>query len=103
MELPSGHVLIATASGRFYEFDGATLSVTGSRPTDSGNTEYFLLPLPNGEALAPGSNLGLGWNGQPQSRLGARNYCRTGDCAAGHHVPDFRYAAQRSLAGGGCR
>jgi hypothetical protein len=28
--LPSGHVLIAALSGRFYEYDGATLRVTGA-------------------------------------------------------------------------
>jgi hypothetical protein len=52
--LPSGHALIATNSGQFYEFDGTRLSVTGSLPTDGGNTEYFVLPLPNGEALVTG-------------------------------------------------
>jgi hypothetical protein len=52
--LPSGHVLIATNSGRFYEFDGMTLAVTGSLPTHGGNTEYFVLPLPNGEVLVTG-------------------------------------------------
>jgi len=52
--LPSGHVLIATASGRFYEYDGATMPVTGTLPTNGGNTEYFVLPLPNGQALLTG-------------------------------------------------
>lgn len=52
--LPSGHVLIATSTGRFYEFAGSTLSVTGSLPTNDGNTEYFVLPLPNGQALVTG-------------------------------------------------
>jgi hypothetical protein len=52
--LPSGHALIATASGLFYEFDGSTLSVTGSLPTNDGNTEYFVLPLPNGQVLVTG-------------------------------------------------
>ncbi|HJS91342.1 MAG TPA: hypothetical protein VJ738_15360 [Steroidobacteraceae bacterium] len=56
--LPSGHALIATSSGRFYEFDGTTLSVTGSLPTDGGNIEYFVLPLPNGEVLVTG---GVTW------------------------------------------
>lgn len=56
--LPSGHALIATGSGRFYEFDGTTLSVTGSLPTNGGNTEYFVLPLPNGQVLVTG---GVTW------------------------------------------
>lgn len=56
--LPSGHVLIATSSGRFYEFDGTKLSVTGSLPTDNGNIEYFVLPLPNGQTLVTG---GVTW------------------------------------------
>ena len=56
--LPSGHALIATVSGRFYEFNGATLSVTGSLPTNGGTTEYFVLPLPNGQALVTG---GVTW------------------------------------------
>jgi hypothetical protein len=51
--LPSGHVLIATASGRFYEFDGATMPVTGVLP-NAGNPVYFILPLPNGQALVTG-------------------------------------------------
>jgi hypothetical protein len=52
--LPSGHVLIATLSGRFYEYDGATLSVTGALPNNSGNTVYFVLPLPDGQTLVTG-------------------------------------------------
>src|SRR5450631_1311915 len=52
--LPSGHVLIATASGRFYEFDGAAMAVTGALPNNGGNTGYFILPLPNGQALVTG-------------------------------------------------
>jgi hypothetical protein len=52
--LPSGHVLIAAASGRFYEFDGAAMPVTGTLTNDSGNTVYFLLPLPNGQVLVTG-------------------------------------------------
>jgi hypothetical protein len=52
--LPSGHVLIATASGRFYEFDGTTMPVTGVLTNDRGNTVYFLLPLPNGQVLVTG-------------------------------------------------
>ena len=53
--LPSGHVLIAAASGRFYEFDGAaTMAVSGTLTNNGGNTLYFLLPLPNGEVLVTG-------------------------------------------------
>ena len=52
--LPSGHVLIATASGRFYEFDGTTMPVAGVLSNDTGNTVYFLLPLPNGQVLVTG-------------------------------------------------
>jgi hypothetical protein len=52
--LPSGHVLIATPSGRFYEYDGASLAVTGALPTFGGNIQYFVLPLPNGQALVTG-------------------------------------------------
>jgi hypothetical protein len=52
--LPSGHVLIAALSGRFYEYDGATLAVTGALPNNSGNSLYFVLPLPNGQALVTG-------------------------------------------------
>jgi hypothetical protein len=52
--LPSGHVLIAAASGRFYEFDGATMPVTGTLTNNAGNTVYFLLPLPNGQVLVTG-------------------------------------------------
>jgi hypothetical protein len=52
--LPSGHVLIATASGRFYEFDGATMPVTGVLINNVANAVYFILPLPNGQALVTG-------------------------------------------------
>jgi hypothetical protein len=52
--LPSGHVLIAAASGRFYEFDGTTMPVTGTLPNNGGNTVYFVLPLPNGQVLVTG-------------------------------------------------
>jgi hypothetical protein len=52
--LPSGHVLIAALSGRFYEFDGTKLSVTGTLPSNGGNTVYFVLPLPNGQVLVTG-------------------------------------------------
>jgi hypothetical protein len=52
--LPSGHVLIAALSGRFYEYDGATLTVTGALPNNGGNTAYFVLPLPNGQTLVTG-------------------------------------------------
>jgi hypothetical protein len=52
--LPSGNVLIAALSGRFYEFDGSRLSMTGVLPNNGGNTVYFVLPLPNGQALVTG-------------------------------------------------
>ena len=52
--LPSGHVLIAAASGRFYEYNGTGMPVTGTLPNNSGNTVYFVLPLPNGQALVTG-------------------------------------------------
>jgi hypothetical protein len=52
--LPSGHILIAAASGRFYEFDGAAMPITGVLPNNGGNTVYFVLPLPNGQALVTG-------------------------------------------------
>lgn len=52
--LPSGHVLVATPSGRFYEFDGSGLTVTATLPTNSGKIVYFVLPLPSGEALVTG-------------------------------------------------
>ncbi len=52
--LPSGHVLIVADSGTFYEYDGASLSITGALPNNGGNTRYFVLPLPNGQALVTG-------------------------------------------------
>jgi len=52
--LPSGHVLIATLSGRFYEYDGTTLSVTGALTNNGGFTSYFVMPLPNGQVLVTG-------------------------------------------------
>lgn len=52
--LPSGHVLIAADSGTFYEYDGASLSISGALPNNGGNTRYFILPLPNGQALVTG-------------------------------------------------
>ncbi len=52
--LPSGHVLIAADSGKFYEYDGAKMSVTGALPINGGTTQYFVLPLPNGQALVTG-------------------------------------------------
>lgn len=52
--LPSGHVLIATLSGTFYEYDGTALTVTGALSTNSGAIAYFVLPLPNGQALVTG-------------------------------------------------
>jgi hypothetical protein len=52
--LPSGHVLIATVSGRFYEYDGTALSVTGALTNNGGFTAYFVMPLPNGQVLVTG-------------------------------------------------
>ncbi len=52
--LPSGHVVIATLSGRLYEYDGASLTVIGALPSNGGNTVYFVLPLPNGQTLITG-------------------------------------------------
>ena len=52
--LPSGHVLIAAASGQFYEYDGTAMPVTGVLPNNGGNTFYFVLPLPNGQTLVTG-------------------------------------------------
>jgi hypothetical protein len=52
--LPSGHVLIAAASGQFYEYDGTAMPVTGVLPNNGGNTFYFVLPLPNGQILVTG-------------------------------------------------
>jgi hypothetical protein len=52
--LPSGHVLVATPSGRFYEYDGSALTVTGTLPTNNGTIVYFVLPLPSGQALVTG-------------------------------------------------
>lgn len=52
--LPSGNVLIAAPSGRFYEFDGVNLSVTGELPNNGGSTVYFVLPLPSGQILVTG-------------------------------------------------
>jgi len=52
--LPSGHVLVASISGLFYEYDGTTMPVTGALPDNGGNTVYFVLPLPNGQALVTG-------------------------------------------------
>jgi len=52
--LPSGHVLIAVPSGQFYEFDGTMMPVTGTLPTNGGSTQYFVLPLPNGQVLVSG-------------------------------------------------
>ena len=52
--LPSGHVLIATLSGRFYEFDGAALRSTGALSTGGGTIAYFVQTLPSGQALVTG-------------------------------------------------
>jgi hypothetical protein len=52
--LPSGHVLIAATSGQFYEYDGTAMPVRGALPNNGGNTFYFVLPLPNGQALVTG-------------------------------------------------
>ncbi len=52
--LPSGHVLIAALSGKFYEYDGSNMPVTGALTTNGGGTQYFVLPLPNGQVLVTG-------------------------------------------------
>jgi hypothetical protein len=57
--LPSGHVLIAATSGQFYEYDGSTMPITGVLPNNGGTTSYFVLPLPNGQALVTGG--GVTW------------------------------------------
>ena len=52
--LPSGHVLISVISARFYEYDGSQMPITGALPSNGGDTQYFLLPLPNGQVLVTG-------------------------------------------------
>jgi hypothetical protein len=52
--LSNGHVLVAATSGRFYEFDGTAMSASAALPSNGGNTLYFILPLPNGQALVTG-------------------------------------------------
>jgi hypothetical protein len=52
--LPSGHVLVAATSGKFYEYDGTAMPVTGALPSNGGAMPYFVLPLPNGQALITG-------------------------------------------------
>ena len=52
--LPSGHVFVATLSGRFYEYDGTALTITGVLPTNGGSIGYFVMPLPSGQALVIG-------------------------------------------------
>ena len=52
--LPSGHVLIAVASGHFYEYDGSRMPITGALTNGGGNTRYLVLPLPNGQILVTG-------------------------------------------------
>jgi hypothetical protein len=52
--LPNGHVIVTTPSGRFYEFDGTAMNVTAALPSNGGSTLYFILPLPNGQALVTG-------------------------------------------------
>ena len=54
--LPSGHVLVTTPSGRFYEFDGSNMPVSGTLSTSNG-TSYFVLPLPSGQVLVSGGVL----------------------------------------------
>ncbi|HEY1414108.1 MAG TPA: hypothetical protein VGF36_18325, partial [Rhodopila sp.] len=66
--LPSGHVLIATDSATFYEYDGATLSITGTLPTNGGNNPYFVLPLPNGQVLVTGGVTQI-YNGSGSANL----------------------------------
>jgi hypothetical protein len=57
--MPSGHVLIAAASGQFYEYASGALSVTGALPTNGGSSQYFVLPLPNGQTLVTGGIAGV--------------------------------------------
>jgi hypothetical protein len=57
--MPPGRVLIATVSGRFYEYAGGAMSVTGSLPNNGGMTQYFVLPLPNGQVLVAGGITGV--------------------------------------------
>lgn len=52
--LPSGHVLIASIAGNFYEYDGTNMPVTGALPESNNETQYFVLPLPNGQVLVTG-------------------------------------------------
>jgi hypothetical protein len=57
--MPPGRVLIAALSGRFYEYAGGAMSVTGSLPNNGGMTQYFVLPLPNGQVLVTGGVTGV--------------------------------------------
>jgi hypothetical protein len=57
--LPSGHVLLAPLSGRIYEYGGGSIALTGALPSDGGTTQYFLLPLPNGQVLVTGGITGV--------------------------------------------
>jgi hypothetical protein len=57
--IPSGHVLLAASSGRFYEYESGKIMLTGALPNDSGTTQYFLLPLPNGQVLVTGGITGV--------------------------------------------
>lgn len=52
--MPSGHVLIAASPGRFYEYTGDSMSVTGALPN---NAHSFVLPLPNGQILVTGTGV----------------------------------------------
>ena len=52
--LPSGRVLVAVASGHFYEYDGSHMPITGALTNNAGATQYFVLPLPNGQVLVTG-------------------------------------------------
>ena len=52
--LPSGHALVAVLSGRFYEYDGSQMTVTGVLPSHNAVTQYFVLPLPSGQVLVTG-------------------------------------------------
>ncbi|MDB5692128.1 MAG: hypothetical protein JWO81_1191 [Alphaproteobacteria bacterium] len=51
--LTTGNVLVAGATGAFYEFDGTNFSLTAAGPANARTAvPIFLLPLPSGQVLA---------------------------------------------------